>query len=306
MTYKRITKQKLKKILEEHQKWLDHKGGKRADLTGMTLSGIDLSGANLRGAILTQTDFTSANFKNTQLQGAYLDYACMYNVDLRNANLSNATLTNAYLIYAFLQKANLRKANLSNACLSNADLSGANLTEAKLIEANLNKIEAVSAIFARADLRLANLRYANLRVADLTAVRLDGVDLEQAYLEETKMNKLICSTPPSDGSFVGWKKVRNNRIVKLLIPEEARRTSALTRKCRCDKAKVLEIQDLCGNVIKECTAQSLYEPSFVYRVGETINIINFERNRFIECAPGIHFFLTKTEAIEFENANGIY
>jgi hypothetical protein len=46
-------------------------------------------------------------------------------------------------------------------------------------------------------------------------------------------------------------------------------------------------------------AYSKYDVDFVYKIGETIQVDNFEENRFVECAPGIHFFINKQEAIEY-------
>ena len=37
-----------------------------------------------------------------------------------------------------------------------------------------------------------------------------------------------------------------------------------------------------------------------YNIGETIEIKDFEKNRWIECAPGIHFFITEEEARNYK------
>lgn len=70
---------------------------------------------------------------------------------------------------------------------------------------------------------------ANLRSANLYGADLYGADLG-----------FIPINCPSDGAFVGWKKVQD-KLIKLLIPEDAKRCSATTYKCRCDKAQVLAI-----------------------------------------------------------------
>lgn len=53
---KKITKEELYEILEEHKKWLLGNGGMRADLRGADLRGEDLSYTNLIGAGLRYTD----------------------------------------------------------------------------------------------------------------------------------------------------------------------------------------------------------------------------------------------------------
>jgi len=47
-----MKEKELKEILDEHKKWLNGKGGQRADLINADLSDADLSGADLTGTIL--------------------------------------------------------------------------------------------------------------------------------------------------------------------------------------------------------------------------------------------------------------
>ena len=150
----------------------------------------------------------------------------------------------------------------------------------------------VKADFRHSDLRNSDLRYSDLRFANLYNAKLSGAKLDGViYDENTAFFALQC---PEEGSFVGWKKCLYNTIVKLLIPEDAKRSSATTRKCRCDKARVLEIWDENGEPIQE--ARSSRNPNFVYRVGETVSVPDFCEDRWKECAPGIHFFITRREA----------
>lgn len=43
--------------------------------------------------------------------------------------------------------------------------------------------------------------------------------------------------------------------------------------------------------------RSDYDSSFVYRIGETVEVQNFDENRWSECAPGIHHYITREEAV---------
>ena len=121
-------------------------------------------------------------------------------------------------------------------------------------------------------------------------------------------------TCPKKGSFIGWKCAFNKPIpsfeggvktvlIKLEIPEDAKRSSAPhRRKCRCNKAKVLEIVTLDkGEPTEEFTdtAYSIHDFSFVYKVGEEVFVDNFCEDRMMECAPGIHFFMEKEEALRY-------
>ena len=139
---------------------------------------------------------------------------------LRYADLSDANLSDANIRYADLSDANLRYANLRD-----ANLRGANLSDANLRGANLRD----------ADLSDANLRYANLSDADLRGANLSDADLRGA-----KNIPFIPYYCPDFGMFIGYKKA-SGYIVELEIPEDAKRLSATTRKCRCNKAKVLRI-----------------------------------------------------------------
>ncbi len=86
-------------------------------------------------------------------------------------------------------------------------------------------------------------------------------------------------------------------IVKLRITEDAKRSSATSRKCRCSKAEVLSITTFDGEEVKDGVAYSKWDSSFVYRVGKTVKVSDFDEDRWNECSTGIHFFMTKQEAI---------
>ncbi|WP_458255676.1 pentapeptide repeat-containing protein [Dysosmobacter welbionis] len=252
-----MDKQELKNILDKHLKWLrGENGGKRADLSGADLSRADLSRADLSRADLSRADLSRAN--------------------LSGADLSEADLSGANLFGANLFGANLFGANLSRADLFGADLSGANLS--------------------RADLFGADLSGANLSGADLSEADLSGAD----YIEKAK-NLFYPIACPEIGAFVGWKKAKvktsgHECIVKLEITEDAVRSSATGRKCRCSKATVLEIQDLEGNVLGQA-AVSDRDCNFSYIPGTVVSVLDFDENRWNECSTGIHFYITREEAV---------
>ena len=203
----------------------------------------------------------------------------------RGANLRDADLCDANLRDADLYGANLCGANLCDADLCGANLRGANLCDANLCGANLCDADLYGA-----NLRDANLYGANLRDANLRDANLYGADLRGA-----KGCYLSC---PTEGSFIGWKKA-SGCIVKLRITEDARRSSATGHKCRCDKAYVMEIQNMDGTKATEDTVRSDHDKNFVYTVGATVEVPDFDDNRWSECAPGIHFFIDRRAAVEY-------
>ena len=256
----------LKKILDEHLLWLNGKGGSRANLCYADLSGADLRCANLRNADLRNADLRCANLSDADLRDADLRCANLSNADLFGANLRGANLSDANLRNADLRNADLRNADLCRADLSNADLSGA-------------------------DLRCANLRNADLSNADLRRASID----QMMWNIYTVFYPLQC---PESGSYIGYKKA-SGLVVELEIPADARRSSATSRKCRASKAKVLSITDINGNPAGG-QVKSNYDPNFVYAIGETVEVTDFDDNRWNECSTGIHHFITRAEAVIYE------
>ena len=221
-----------------------------------------LEGDNIE-AILKEHGFNclyDANLSDADLHGADLSYD-----DLHSADLSYADLSDANLRYADLSDADLRYANLSDADLYGADLCGANLYGANLSDANLSDANCV------------------------------------------KLSLAKISILPDEGDIIGWKKAWTDNempptpvIVKLLIPADAQRSNATGRKCRASKARVLDLQDKQGNSLPpDTTAYSGHDTDFTYKKGETVHVEDFDTNRWNECAPGIHFFITRIEAAEY-------
>ena len=229
------------------------------------------------------------------LHGADLSYADLHGADLHGANLHGANLR-----YADLHGANLRYADLSDANLRHTNLNGTDLNGTDLSDADLSDAE---------------LRYANLRYADLSDANLIGTDLSDADLSDAELHRAYdvqlsiakTSILPDEGDIIGWKKayvdgtmLPKSVIVKLLIPADAQRSNATGRKCRASKARVLDLQDKQGNSLPpDTTAYSGHDTDFTYKKGETIHVENFDTNRWNECAPGIHFFITRIEAVEY-------
>ena len=198
------------------------------------------------------------------------------------------------------------RADLREAALYGLNLCGVNLYGADLIMADLRVAYLIKADLREATLRGANLSGADLRETSLREANLSGANLYEADLRLAKnipsyACRLVC---PEEGSFIGFKKAHTaspdfrEAMVKLLITEDAKRSSATTRKCRCDKAKVISITSLDG---KEnfTTVYSYYDRIFQYTVGQTVIVDDFDEDRWNECSTGVHFFITREEAIDY-------
>ena len=184
---------------------------------------------------------------------------------------------------------------------SRADLRDANLRDADLRDADLRDADLRGANLFGANLRCANLRDANLRDADLSDSDLCNADLCEASIDQMMWNIYTVFYPlqcPESGSYIGYKKA-SGLVVELEIPADARRSSATSRKCRASKAKVLSITDINGNPAGG-QVKSNYDPNFVYAIGETVEVTDFDDNRWNECSTGIHHFITRAEAVIYE------
>ena len=176
---------------------------------------------------------------------------------------NSADLSYSDLRYSDLRSADLRSANLSYSDLSYSDLSYSDLSYANL---------------SYSDLRSADLRYANLRSTNLNEIKNAGLIMAQLS---------IC---PTEGDFVGWKKLQNNVIARLVIPYDAQRLNSIgSRKCRASKAFVHEI-------FGATEAYDKYTGKLLYKTGQEVIPDKFDKSITSECSNGIHFFLSRIEA----------
>ena len=181
-----------------------------------------------------------------------------------------------------------RCAELRGADLRCADMRGAVLWDADFRDAD----------FRGADLRGTDLRGTVLWNADFRGADLRGADFGTALTHGMKTDThtqidwpMEC---PETGSFVAWKKA-GEYIVKLEIPEDAKRSSATTNKCRASMARVLEIQNMDGT--KADVTEIMTERCWIYKVGEMVYPDSWDDNRWNECAHGIHFFMARKDAV---------
>ena len=166
------------------------------------------------------------------------------------------------------------------------------------MRADLSRADLSGADLYGADLSRANLSGADLSGADLYGADLSGANLYGANLSRAENVPFIPMACPDTGSFIGFKKA-SGHIVMLGIPEDARRLSATGRKCRCDKANVLRIEEMDGTTSDLTEVTSDRDSSFVYKVGKMVSVPDFCEDRWQECSAGIHFFINRQEAVNY-------
>ena len=267
---KPIKTEELMEKIAEHQKWL------RDKTTGNCLDAslLDFSDVNFY-----KIDFHCANFCDAIFYGANFHGANFCDADFHGANFCDATFRDANFYGA-----DFRDADFCGATFRDANFHGANFCDADFRDANF-----YDAIFCDADFHDATFRDANFHGAN----NINEV-ISSANIENTE----LCMQCPEEGSFIGFKKAVGG-IVKLRVTESAKRSSATTHKCRCSEAEVLEIQNMDGTKSEITAVSSKYDSNFIYSVGAIVSVPDFDDDRWNECTRGIHFFLSRQEAVNY-------
>lgn len=264
---------KLNTLVEYHQQYL-----KKDDSTSEKMR-LELYGKR----------FTEMSFEEMNLSNSYFE-TCIFDHSLFNgANLSEANFEHCIFNHCTFLRTNFKLTRFLEC----------SFTECHIIDSDLN------------DAVISDCMYCALDV--------ESRDNKEGYCS------CIPMTCPSEGSFIGWKKVifevprmpipnfltisipyvpeRHEALIKMRIPENARRSSATGRKCRCEFAEVLSIEDLTRGIYLDSVTNErnpVYKPvQTVYTVGEMVYPDDFDENRWHECTNGIHFFITKQEAIDY-------
>jgi len=119
-------------------------------------------------------------------------------------------------------------------------------------------------------------------------------NLFRANLKECKQADLALAMTSHlpEGPLIGWKKCMDGVIVKLQIPEKARRSHGASRKCRAEYVTVLEVFGAEKGV-------SIHDKVTEYHPGKTVKANGWCEDRWETCAMGIHFFISRLEAEAF-------
>ena len=318
LSTKEITDEEFEKIMSEHELWLtDSSKGKRADLCDLSLikhklAGRNFSRARMSGVNLFKADLRGCNFSEAELQEAELN-----STDLRNSVLSGADLGRANLCFSNMDKCvakgttfdsavmwdcEVKEADLSESRffytqVCDCDFTGTNFQDAKFIGTDLD-----NAIFTKTNLKDAYFAHINRSYwsdfsdSDMTGAVVNDTDFDEDSLKNVKglYRPLHC---PEEGSFIAWKSCRGGKIVKLLIPEDAKRKGYAIGDCRASKAVVLDIFDKDGNSVD--TAISRIDKDFIYKKGETVLAKRVPEN--YGDVSGIWFELSRAEAELYED-----
>lgn len=265
---KQLTHKEFDAIVSKHQAWLKNElKGKCAHFKDVSISGFELK----------NIDLSHATFDNVTMRYVCVDNVKFDSVDFLECNLHGTSFTDC----------TFKNADLGKNEFEDGDFTDCDFTDTVVNNANFQDVYFTNVNFAGTHAHGTDFRNAEFNNCKLDTLRYD---------ECTAGFALAC---PETGAFTAYKKAHlynhDNCVVKLEVPADALRSSATTRKCRVSKAKVVAIYDMSGNSIQK-NAYSSHAKSFVYRIGKMVEVKNFDKNRWNECAPGIHCFITKREA----------
>ena len=235
---------------------------------------IKISDVDFHGADFRWVDFSGADFSDAHFYGADFNGSSFHSSKFHGADFSGADFSDVDFRWVSFSGANFNGANFSCSKFHDSSFRGADFSDAHFYGAD----------FHSSNFRGADFYDSSFRGADFSDADFNGADF---------YGTALCMQCPSEGSFIGWKKV-NGALIKLQITPNAKRSSATTHKCRCSEALVLEID---GGAMQQITRNS-YAP-ITYKVGELVHPDSFDDDRWNECSHGIHFFISRHNAEEY-------
>ena len=187
-----------------------------------------------------------------------------------------------------------------------ADFRFVAFSSADFCSVDFRSVDFSSVDFSYADFSYVDFRYADFRFVDFSFVNFSFTDFRYADFSSADFSSVDFRSvihnykiTPQEGEFIGWKK-SDKKILKLKIINAKNVSGGLIgRKLRTDKVEVLEIQDINGNILEEKEVCSDYNKNFIYRVGEIIEEKKYIHSDLVECVYGIHFFITREEAVDY-------
>ena len=260
---------------------------------------IDLN--NLK--TITQEELDEMIESHKKLGEGYIFYLLDYNlsnIKIKNKNLQHAIIDNCLLKNITFENCNLERVVIDNCLLNNVIFEDCNLEYAAIKESKI-----INTNFINCNLSYNGFLYDEFLNSDLSTCNIKKSNFSLSTFNNIKMPDYPIACPEK-GSFIGYKKVCSVNdcfkyyILKLEIPEDAKRSSAVNNKCRCNKVKVLEIQNLDGRIAKNVKkVSSIYNNDFTYKLDKIVEEPNFDECRWNECAAGIHFFMKREEAVDY-------
>lgn len=302
----RIDDRSLAAVMEEHSCWLNEDAPNwrsgRADISSKVIENIDFSEMRLKyvrmcGCTFVNCNFEHCNFSYAEIGGTRFEKCNLrsttfgaHNSSMGCTSFYDCDMTGVDFSYSSADLS-ITGCIMSNSCFHNVYFDDLWLNNIKIVNGD-----------GICDLIGCTINRCNFKNLDFTKIRFKRCSFKDGDLYRCR-NLSQFNIPmacPEEGAFIGYKKLAGGYIATLQIPADAKRSSAFSKKCRCDKAKVIRIETVNGGKAAKGLYPSCYDGNFMYEVGKTVTPKRkFDSNRFHECAAGIHFFMRKEDAINY-------
>lgn len=230
-----------------------------------------------------------------------------HETDEKHIHLISETIKHISLTHGDLLGAEFYSCIFDGVYFENVNFNCARFDDCLFVNCVFTNVTFIDAIIMSSFFTECSFMNSNLDRAKVHDFGYSGLLMRNSKCSHIRM---AC---PEEGSFIAWKKVAyavpicqlheygtgiKFALVKLQIPAEAKRSSAGSRKCRCEYADVLDIEDIETGRKMNCVNN--YERPILYIKGERVTPDSFDPDRWNECSHGIHFFMSKQDALEYQ------
>jgi len=270
-------KSTLEKItLVELALCFDH--GKRT-FENLLVTGSDSNGCAsvwLRGCV-----FQNCRFSQVRMPGAYLEGSSFLDTRFYRCDLQQAQFSKTIFNQVSLRSCNLAEARMEGLQARGLVLKGGSIENANLHGADLRGCQFAPRLFT--GLNVANAQFYAARMGD----NFDPDKVITSYFT-------LGLEPAPEGELVlwGWKSAR---LVEMLVPRDARRSQATTRKLR---AEYIITRSIDGDTTPGLSLIHNHPGSSTtyYVVGQETHCDRWDSCRWHECSGGIHGFQWQADA----------
>lgn len=271
-------------------------------ITDMNLSDYELHNPILKNVVLKNVVFRNVEFY----------YTIISNWNVKNVTFIGCTVDKTTIENSSFKDCVFIRNSFTNGSIKNSDFFCCDINNSNVPTTDFEKVLIINSTIVATNFIKSGFYNSFIKGTQISSCCFFRAHFNNTNTDEipTSSNAGLSLACPEVGSFIGYKKVRISKdgytsddieygIAKLMITEDARRSSATSLKCRCNKAKVLEILDFKGNKLSINKGYSVYDYTFEYEVGKMVSVDNFNEDRWKECATGIHFFTSFRDAVEY-------
>jgi len=267
-------------------------------LISANFSNTNFSNSDFSDSNFCNSDFSDSNFCNSDFSNSKFMYSNFCNSNFSNSNFSDSDFSNSKFIYSNFCNSNFRCSDFSNSNFMYSNFMYSNFMYSNFSNSNFSDSNFNNSSFMCSNFNNSNFSNSNFSDSDFSNSNFSDSNFSNSDFSNSNFNYRIC---PQLGLFIGWKKCKNNLILKLEIQDSSIVSGGfINRKLRTNKVKVLEIQNVDGTTSNYSTAVSGYDTGFKYTLGETVEVENFKKDDKIDCDTGIHFFMTREEAVRWQ------